>query len=920
MNVSRSSTSAGRGPQVGRADLLRLLATQPPAATGQARDRTLAEWIRRLGFEDVSVPKRKKRRTGSAKQVVRPGQKPAPEPKPDPTHAVPAPWPGEALATEYWRSVLHVPYQLPAAGPPVDEPGRFGWSGQPRVEAVAAPLLNWSQIAPRLRSLLGELGATREIDVARAVDRLSQGNVAEHLPCRRRRQWGATVQLWTDTSERLVPYQSDFRMILQQLLARLGEERIELFSGHRPQGFVWNYAPRGKDKTGYRMAAAGSHVLVLGDLGCLEQGRDGIVDDWVAFGRLLRGRGCHPLALVPCSTARVPKELRKLFRLHTLAPLRGHLDSSGSMAAVRRLLRLISFAIRVEPGLLRECRRLLPELGDPALEAALWQQPEMVGRVEAAGTLGPRELIEPLIEEFEQLESPDLRRRVLETFKRWRWRNGKRGLGCEIFFEELSRLSAATRELLPPKDNADLEASWRWFSRRVVEQSPETREPLMDYAYRMLQRESVQSRMNPLISDSLSRIRGHFGGKQPPPPSRGMVRIMLTQHGQGWGAQCVSDEDLGRRELPGSWLATLRARSATLFLRPGSLEPPKAGPVPTLDAPPPEAWQPIEIPSAGVVQLSPSSEGRLAVRTDCEGVELVRERKSAVALASGRDRFGLWELTAIPNKNGPPVRVRWRWIPPGTFWMGSPENEPGRWKHEGPRHLVTLTKGYWIAETPCTQQLWQAVMGENPSWFQNDQHPVETVSWLKVQEFLKQLRQIAPDLGVDLPTEAQWEYACRASSETALYPTEAGDGTIDILGERNAPLLDPIAWYGGNSAAPANIIQTWNSSGWKEKQRPHSQASTQPVGLKIPNAWGLFDMLGNVWEWCQDEWGGYRSELEIDPVRLGDVESSDVSRVCRGGSWFSHARGVRCAVRLHDPADTQGNLLGFRLVRVQKPS
>jgi formylglycine-generating enzyme required for sulfatase activity len=562
---------------------------------------------------------------------------------------------------------------------------------------------------------------------------------------------------------------------------------------------------------------------------------------------------------------------------------------------------------------------LVPEWSDPGLEADVCQQPEFVDWDREGGTLGPPHRVEPLIEEFERLESRELRQRVLQTFKKWRWRDGPRGLGCEIFFEELSRLSAETRALLPPEDSADLEAGYRWLAQRVVEQPAETREPLMDYAYRMLQRESVQSRMNPLISDSLSRIRGHFGGKQPPPPSRGMVRIMLTQHGQGWGAHCVSDEDLGRRELPGSWLATLRARSATLFLRPGSLEPPKAGPVPTLDAPPPEAWQPIEIPSAGVVQLSPSSEERLAVRTDCEGVELVRERKPAVALAAGRDRFGLWELTAIPNKKGPPVRVRWRWIPPGTFWMGSPEDEPGRWKDEGPRHLVTLTKGYWMAETPCTQELWQAVMGQNPSRFPNDQHPVETVSWLRVQEFLKQLRQIAPDLRVDLPTEAQWEYACRAGSETALYPTDAGDGTIEILGENNAPALDPVAWYGGNSAAPAYIQRPYDSSDWKQTQVPHGQASTQPVGLKLPNAWGLFDMLGNVWEWCQDERADYPSAPETDPARLGDTENRVVSRVYRGGGWSGHARGVRCAVRYGFPADRDGSL-GFRLVRVQEPS
>jgi formylglycine-generating enzyme required for sulfatase activity len=321
-----------------------------------------------------------------------------------------------------------------------------------------------------------------------------------------------------------------------------------------------------------------------------------------------------------------------------------------------------------------------------------------------------------------------------------------------------------------------------------------------------------------------------------------------------------------------------------------------------------------------MVRLNPPATGQVAVRTDCEGVELQLQAKSDVAIAAGRDRFGLWEVTAIANRKGPPVRVRWRWIPPGTFWMGSPEDEPGRWDGEGPRHLVTSTKGFWMAETPCTQELWQAVMEENPSRFQSLRHPVESVSWLGVQEFLRELQRVAPDLHADLPTEAQWEYACRADSQTALYPTEQGDGTIEMRRDNDAPALDPMAWYGGNSAAPVEIKNAANSSTWPEKQYPHTRASTQPVGSKLPNAWGLYDMLGNVREWCLDRWGRYEAKLEVDPERCGEREGHDVSRVSRSGSWLSDARGVRCAYRDGYRADFQGYYLGFRLVRVQETS
>jgi formylglycine-generating enzyme required for sulfatase activity len=320
-----------------------------------------------------------------------------------------------------------------------------------------------------------------------------------------------------------------------------------------------------------------------------------------------------------------------------------------------------------------------------------------------------------------------------------------------------------------------------------------------------------------------------------------------------------------------------------------------------------------------VAKLFPPGDGCIAVRSDCEGVELLRDCKSAVALTADRDQFGLWELTTIPNKMGPPVRVRWRWIPPGTFWMGSPEHEQGRWDVEGPRHLVTLTKGYWMAETACTQELWRAVMGENPSYFQNDQHPVETVSWQKVQEFLMQLRQIAPDLGVDLPTEAQWEYACRAGSETAVYPTRVRSGRVDMLGEHFAVSLEPIAWYCGNNCVLNDHQSFWSSALIDSKQIQSTTSSTQPVKMKLPNPWGLYDMLGNVLEWCLDEWHLYSDQPEIDPLRFGNLSSGIVSRVCRGGCWLSYASYVRCASRARRLAHTRDVSIGFRLVRVPTP-
>ena len=200
------------------------------------------------------------------------------------------------------------------------------------------------------------------------------------------------------------------------------------------------------------------------------------------------------------------------------------------------------------------------------------------------------------------------------------------------------------------------------------------------------------------------------------------------------------------------------------------------------------------------------------------------------------------------------VKLEMILIPAGEFLMGSPDSEYDPFSTgNDPQHKVRITKPFYLGKYLVTQEQWQAVIGNNPSCFKGAKNPVERVSWDDCQEFLKNLNVDNPFRPIGefrLPTEAQWEYACRAGSTTRYY---FGDDEL-TLGE--------YAWYDANS-----------------------RHTTHQVGERKPNAWGLYDMHGNVWEWCQDWYDDryYATSPTNDPT--GAAGGS--GRVLRGGSWFN---------------------------------
>ncbi len=216
-------------------------------------------------------------------------------------------------------------------------------------------------------------------------------------------------------------------------------------------------------------------------------------------------------------------------------------------------------------------------------------------------------------------------------------------------------------------------------------------------------------------------------------------------------------------------------------------------------------------------------------------------------------------------------------IPGGTYMMGSPENEVDRDDNEGPLHSVTISKPFYLGKYEITQAQWAAVMGNNPSGFQGNNRPVETITWDDCQAFIQKLNLLGQGT-FRLPTEAEWEYACRAGTTTRFY---WGD---DLKYNQ----IDDYAWYSSNS-----------------------NVQTHEVGTKLPNAWGLFDMSGNVWEWCQDRFGEYSSDPQTDPTG----STNDDQRLQRGGEWDETARACRSANRYYNYPSFNYDGYGFRLAR-----
>lgn len=784
-----------------------------------------------------------------------------------------------------------------------------------------APLMEPRAVMARLRRHLVRGVETNRLDVLAAVRWIADGRPLHRLPPTRQARLPGAVQVVIEASSTLGPLRHDFIPVLDQLGRWLGPRRRLLRADGSPH---WIRDVRERPA---EIRSDGSPVVVLGDAGLLAQAGEAAVERWVQRGQALMQAGQRPLLLLPASVQRVAPEVARVFDVVVM---------EGDMAAapvampeealedpVCGLRAAIFGNTYVRPGLLRRLRQAVrpwyPWL-DAAAEAQLWNDAGVVSNINACAlsteqrpaaeadfAAWPAALREAVIE-VHLAELASMSPLVRAEYVLWVSRHVSAGTRLRPVLDEAvlaaERLMAQAGARLQAGDDRmaqELEAHLLDFGERSA--------PLLAQGSEAVQRAWVMAwRRGAQPGDEADLPAGlrleRLGGLLRPVLGTQALELVVQQCGQGIEVRVDSAEAGG---VTGPVLH--RTEGVPLWQMGGAEvqrvgdrveRPARAGFEVRLGADRvrvesfvrPEWAESIgfdhgewhsALPSGQELVWTPAGDGlKAACWWDVENRRQWRSmQKPSWATRQGVDEFGHWAEFTVRGKRRP-VTQRLRWIAPGGFRMGSPETEQDRSTFgvfTETQHLVLLTHGYWLADTACTQELWEAVMGKNPSRFKDDpQNPVEQVSWDDItRKFLPRLNMLMPGLNLTLPTEAHWEYACRAGTQTRY---SFGD-------EINQEQVN----FGGRLG------------------------KTVPVKELPANAWGLHRMHGNVWEWCIDELAAYPEGTVVDPVVHKDKKEEGRQRVLRGGSWLYDGTRCRSAFRSASEPGARNDRIGFRLAR-----
>ena len=801
-----------------------------------------------------------------------------------------------------------VEYRVEAAAtPPSSEPlpplTRLDCQPRRSGSAPHSPLVGRTRLWPALQRALAS-PRRGPLDVPALVGELSRARSPQRLPRRLLRRWGGEMDVVVDLAHRLVPYDADYRELLGEVRRRHGAGGLRLWLVDDSPFVARAVAAPGRASPA---AAAGpiplpppaTRVLILGDLGLLA-GDPVRAAAWQEFTRRLAEHGALPVAWLPMSPALVPAEALRHSELHCLDGAHGlralrarHAGTAAAApvspatvpaatpvadspigAAARHpllpaLLTRLACCVRVEPGLLRALRRLDADTAaEPGLEAIVWSYAPVVAagsrfcELAPAGVADYRDRFSGLAAAAQQ----EILRRTLDAHA---WRGRATESAELLIWQAHARPEAASDEFV-----ARLGEARDWFA-RFGAAAAEAVGDAAGYAGDLFHRHGGDRAWLAANSSLLATIWALAGVDDIPV---GLQPADVAAARQRAGADAVA--------VAGTWW--LRQQDDRFVLLPDRGEA-AAGRWPALTLEggvfcglrSAAGWRqrwiepraaPLTLPIAHAAQLS-----AIAIDSGRRHYRLARLQRPQWAKELARDGHGLYLDVDL---NG--VVQRFRWIEPGEFLMGSPDDEPGRQRNEGPCHRVCLTAGFWLADTACTQALWAAVMGgKNPSRFQDDaRNPVENVLWGDVRAFLQRVAALVAGVVVELPTEAEWEYACRAGSDT---PFSFG-----------ATITTEQANYDGNHLYAGG-------------EKGESRWKTIPVKSFAPNRWGLYEMHGNVWEWCVDGERPYDGSDQENPRG-----PKGAWRVVRGGSWNGGARWLRSAFRSVRRRDLRDGILGDR--------
>ena len=756
------------------------------------------------------------------------------------------------------------------------------------------PLVSWAKLWPSLRHILTKQQTRKRADLPKLIKQVERAEQFSRVPQQKRHLWSARMIILMDRPKRLNLLNKDYLALEAQLKTLRGATGLE--SWFIRDLSIPDMLQNGRKKI-WQTPNTEIPILILSDLGIYDKSGDSTTE-WLRFGQKLKAAGCVVFVLVPAPLRYLSNEITHCFsciswdRFSSLSPiaptatslevikLRIHKDQKRLAA----LMSLLSVAAEIEPNLLRAIRYQLQieKPWDISFELMAWNH-KHVNSSSNSIQIFPEKIANYRNQLKELVEKNPLMGSKL-------YRVVKQQLNNTAMLDYADALCTIGRIMAIEGDPA-LEAAERYLKQFILAVHEQQHNGALFSGHFLLQRQDERSlKNNDYMSSLWAILKTKTSHPEPRPDALQndeasaflkdcieSIHILLVQQGKYFylgTRQALETLQVSCKNPEFNLLAELEI-SQTLVTQ-------------VIDG---KAFDNHFRPDE--ILLLPADGRPCFLHIDGQRLSLVafrgsnRSSKLVSAAGSdsswfeieptGQDEFGnYFDLVVRGNRE---TTQRFRYIEPQTFYMGSPKKEFDRLDNEI-YHKATIVQGYWLAESVVTQRVWESVMGDKPSFFKGDELPVEQVSWHDTQNFIKKLKKISPLPGIRLPTEEEWECACRATTRTPFsFGQNINPDQVNYDGE-----------FPYNQAA-----------------KGLERARTVEIKSLPPNQWGLYEMHGNVHEWCDSVYPTKREK------NTEEVSKVTLQQVVKGGSWADDGRDCRSARRVKSEPDKRGDSVGFRL-------